>query len=46
MKNFYDYTAKDVHMSYLPVAHTFERFVIWCCLVYGANIQYSKFPTP
>lgn len=31
-------------MSYLPIAHIFERFVIWCCVYFGANIQYSKHP--
>lgn len=44
MKDHYEYHDTDVHMSYLPIAHTFERFVIWCCIHFGSNIQYSKFP--
>lgn len=31
-------------MSFLPIAHTFERFVTWVILHYGANIRYSQFP--
>lgn len=31
-------------MSYLPIAHNFERFVIWSCIFYGADIQYAKHP--
>ena len=26
-KNHYDYYETDIHMSFLPIAHTFERFV-------------------
>lgn len=26
----------DVHLSYLPMAHIFERLVIYCSLVSGA----------
>ena len=44
MKEHYEYQPTDVHMSYLPIAHTFERFVIWCCIHFGTNIRYSKHP--
>lgn len=32
----------DVHISYLPVAHTFERFMTWLVLANGANMHYAK----
>ncbi len=31
-------------MSFLPIAHTFERFISWQALSSGANIKYSQFP--
>ena len=31
-------------MSFLPIAHAYERFMIWDCIYSGANINYSKHP--
>ena len=43
MPNFIDYSEQDVHLSYLPIAHIFERYVIWMCIFYGCNIQYCEY---
>ena len=43
MKGQLDYLPTDVHMSFLPVAHTFERFVVWIIINTGGNIKYAKF---
>lgn len=34
----------DVYMSYLPIAHIFERFGIYACIFFGANIRYAPHP--
>ena len=39
-----DYHSTDIHMSFLPIAHTFERFVTWKLVQVGANIRYAKHP--
>ncbi len=44
MRGHFDYYSTDVHLSFLPVAHTFERFIVWVTLYYGANVKYSQFP--
>lgn len=44
MIDFYQIESNDIHMSYLPIAHSFERFVIWSCIFFGANIRYAKYP--
>ena len=44
MKGHFDYNQNDIHMSFLPVAHTFERFVSWHVINTGGNIRYAKFP--
>lgn len=31
-------------MSYLPVAHAFERLMTWLCIYKGSNIKYAQFP--
>ncbi len=31
-------------MSYLPIAHLFERVVIWLSIFCGTNIRYAKHP--
>ena len=44
MNGHYEYHSNDTHMSFLPIAHTFERFVTWVCIYKGANIHYTKYP--
>lgn len=44
VSNQYPMSNDDVHLSYLPIAHSFERFVIWRVLFNGANIIYGKYP--
>lgn len=44
MVGHYELNATDVHMSFLPIAHTFERFVTWSLIARGSNIKYAKFP--
>lgn len=44
MKGHYEFYPTDVHLSFLPVAHTFERFIVWTILHFGANVKYSQFP--
>lgn len=44
LKGHYQYTSSDVHLSFLPVAHTFERFIVWNVLHCGGNVRYSQFP--
>lgn len=46
MKDHFEIISTDVHISFLPIAHTFERFVMWCVLQAGAQARYAKFPTP
>jgi len=36
------YSENDVHMSYLPLAHSFERVVTYALLSYGARIGYFQ----
>ena len=43
-KNHYDYYETDIHMSFLPIAHTFERFVTQLCIHRGVNICYARHP--
>lgn len=40
----YEVSPTDIHMSYLPIAHAFERCSIWFIIFYGANIRYAKHP--
>jgi long-chain acyl-CoA synthetase len=35
---------QDIHISYLPIAHIFERFMIWLCIFSGTNIRYTVHP--
>lgn len=35
-------TSTDIHMSYLPLAHSFERAVIYFCLSVAARIGFSR----
>jgi len=44
MVGHYQLLPDDVHMSYLPIAHAFERYVIWTCIFFGTNIRYAKHP--
>ena len=44
MVGHYQLLPDDVHMSYLPIAHSFERYVIWTCIFFGTNIRYAKHP--
>ena len=44
MNGHYEYNSTDVHLSFLPIAHTFERFVTWAVLYFGGNIKYSQHP--
>lgn len=44
MKGHFEYLPTDVHLSFLPIAHTFERFIIWIVLHFGGNVRYSQFP--
>ena len=31
---------EDVHISYLPLAHIFERVVLWRTLIVGASVGF------
>lgn len=31
-------------MSFLPVAHIFERLVGWICFLKGSNLKYLRYP--
>jgi long-subunit acyl-CoA synthetase (AMP-forming) len=44
LNGIYELTTADIHLSYLPIAHSFERFNTWACIYYGANIRYAKYP--
>lgn len=44
MKGHLEYFPTDVHLSFLPIAHVFERFISWYVLYVGAQIKYSQFP--
>jgi long-chain acyl-CoA synthetase len=44
MIGHYELKPNDVHMSYLPIAHSFERFVTWTCVFFGVNIRYARHP--
>ena len=46
MKGHFEVIPTDIHISFLPIAHVFERFVMWCVIQAGANACYAKFPTP
>ncbi|XP_071505417.1 long-chain-fatty-acid--CoA ligase 5-like [Diadema antillarum] len=35
-------TPKDVHLSYLPLAHVFERATQYHCLIHGVPMGYSR----
>lgn len=41
---FMDLGPDDIHMSFLPVAHIYERLVDWYCLFCGAHIIFTKNP--
>ena len=34
------FTQQDVHMSYLPLAHSFERCVVYTIVSYGAQVGF------
>lgn len=44
MIGHYELKSTDTHMSYLPIAHSFERYVIWTCVFFGANVRYARHP--
>jgi long-chain acyl-CoA synthetase len=44
MLGYHQLTTNDVHLSYLPIPHSYERFNIFACVFYGANIRYAKHP--
>lgn len=46
MKNHFEVISTDTHISFLPIAHVFERFVMWCVIEAGAQARYAKYPTP
>ena len=43
MKDHYELEKEDIHMSFLPIAHSFERFNTWGCINKGTNIRYAKY---
>ena len=40
-ENGYDYSEKDTHFSYLPMAHIYERSIIMVSYVYGMSVGFS-----
>lgn len=36
------FTETDVHMSYLPLAHSFERVAFYAMVTYGAKIGFYQ----
>ncbi|RKP38348.1 hypothetical protein BJ085DRAFT_22103 [Dimargaris cristalligena] len=41
-KNFYRLSKNDCHLSYLPLAHIFERIVFQFMIAYGARVGYYQ----
>lgn len=40
----FEYLPTDIHLSYLPIAHAFERYITWAVAFFGGNIRYAKYP--
>jgi long-chain acyl-CoA synthetase len=36
------FSENDYHMSYLPLAHSFERVVVFCMISYGAKVGFYQ----
>ena len=44
LKSSLNYNEEDVHMSYLPIAHAFERYQIFYLFSIGAQIMFMRGP--